>query len=427
MLSTVEIIFASVFVTTAFISLASLLIILYIINEMKIWNGYTSMIYVLSISQLIAQLPLFFIFLHKSLIAEVIILFLITLGKYSVSIWTNIMTCMVASLVFYLKPYNIVDNFKTILTITTIVSLMFAILVSVTAIIGRDGTLLKNIVYLVTCIRLASLGFNVVVYLAMFFHVYYNESYRNIGLIGEESLRLLVKNIGYYPITLSIIRVGTSWHELSYGFVGNLNPINPLETASLFIYAISVNSVGINLFIIFLITQPNAYEYFLDLFYLKNNCLKHNFCNKNNCLNKIMNPKAKIFPMLNNNHIDFPRPVLLFSRDANLDFVDDFEKQIQIQKNSFLFNSNSNDPTNYNNQFKKGDILKPQSILQLETQSIVQLQPQSILQLQSVSSQPLSSQPRSSIWSNLSTIIKMKKSQEYRGTHGNEFINKLNE
>ena len=321
------------------------------------------MIFILAISQLFYQIPLFFIYFYESVIAEVVGIFISTIGYVSASLWTNIMTCIVAYLVYYLKSYNIIKYIYYILAVTSIISIIFAIVITIAAASGQDGTFFQNMSYLLLAFRLSSLGFNVTMYCFMIFHVYFNRSYRNIGESGEESLRTIVNRIGYYPIIQSIARIGSTWHELSYGAIGNLNPTNPIEIASLFLLSICISIAGIGYFIIFLKTQPNAYEYLL-----KNNCLK-------NIINYVF-LKAKVSPMQNNAYRDVPHN----SHEANDGFVNGFENQ--IQKNSLFFRSSLNNPTNYENQFKN----ESQFILQF------QLQSQSILQLQSMSLQSQKSQ-----------------------------------
>lgn len=79
--------------------------------------------------------------------------------------------------------------------------------------------------------------------------------------IESQAIWALARRLLYYPIVQVIARFGFSWFEMMYGFDFSVTAVSNLEFAVLCVIAITTPFGGVGYFIIFLVMQPNSWDF----------------------------------------------------------------------------------------------------------------------------------------------------------------------
>jgi hypothetical protein len=264
----------------AYVSLFCTLLTIWIIVDMKKWNGYMRLVFNLSVCQCFTDFS--FILCTYSLYSDSSILnptknFFFTFGCISVSLWTNVMSLILFSVVIYRKNLNIHRYFSRIRAMILFLALALGIIFAIYTHKYYDeieGTLLWS--------QFVSVCFNLVVWIVATFalrhmeHDDTSEKQHDPGnLHNNRGSRVstyhknlnkpiieLSRRIKYYPIVQIISLLGITWYFFGYilGLLGPRSDAN-LQVSVWYVYSILSPAAGIGYFMVFLTVQPYAYKH----------------------------------------------------------------------------------------------------------------------------------------------------------------------
>ncbi len=265
-----------ILVSTAFISFVSTLTTLFLIHDMKRWNGYLLLIYNMTICQMFYDLSFFLVPFYDSSNQVVnVITFLTAAAGLAVAFWTNIISVVLYVIVQYLQSFQIDKYFMTFFCSIVFTSLLFAFFDTFYLHDKEAHRVLFN-VYFWT--RVASILFNITIQGLISYKLHLmgfsstpkqqhhpsSSSYSvasAASAAAKDPIRVLSSRLKYYPIVQIITRSGAMWYQLQYGDrwnnVGDTGAF--MQILSLCFYSVCLPSAGLGYFIVFLIVQPSAY------------------------------------------------------------------------------------------------------------------------------------------------------------------------
>ncbi len=184
-----------------------------------------------------------------------ILIFFTTFAGTATSLWTNIISFILYSIVQNLHSFDVYGYFKIFFFSIMIPSIALAILDVVYYDNAPIYNVLKNFYY---WLRIASIVFNIIVHGMISFKL------SRMGFSEEtkrqDPVRVLASRLKYYPIVQVVTRVGAAWYEAAYGFDTQTfdDKMGVKQQVSLYFYAICVPSAGLGYFLVFLWVQPRA-------------------------------------------------------------------------------------------------------------------------------------------------------------------------
>lgn len=267
-----------ILITTAFVSFVSTLTTLFLIHDMKRWNGYLLLIYNMTICQMFYDLSFFLVpFYDTSNQVVNVITFLTAAAGLAVAFWTNIISVVLYVIVQYLQSFQIDKYFFTFFCSIVFTSLLFACFDTLYLHDEAVHRVLFN-VYFWT--RVASILFNITIQGLISYKLHLmgfsstpkqqqqqQSSSSSVAYAAsaaaKDPIRVLSSRLKYYPIVQIITRSGAMWYQLQYG--DNWNNVGDtgsfLQILSLCFYSVCLPSAGFGYFIVFLIVQPTAYRH----------------------------------------------------------------------------------------------------------------------------------------------------------------------
>jgi hypothetical protein len=278
--SHIELIAGCILIVFATASLISTVLTIWLIIDMKKWNGYLKIICTLTVCQLLFDIQFIFVPFYKNEVCNRITAFLNILGGLSVSLWTNVISFLLYRIVQNLQSVNIEDYYLYFLVGIGIISLVYAIIENIYRYDHNVNT--ADIIY--DIFRALSVAFNFVVHglisvklRRMGFHMTNSTGTTPVSSpraspIGnpvmepsKDPVRVLSSRIKYYPIVQVVTLSGAFWYVFQYSFNTqsyNKSPMPLAQQVSLVFYAITLPSAGLGYFAIFLLFQPQAYNHF---------------------------------------------------------------------------------------------------------------------------------------------------------------------
>ncbi len=239
----------------AFISLVSTVVTLVLIFDMKRWNAYMLLIFNLTFCQFFYDLAFFFLITYTQRASQLALAFLTTFGGVSVTLWTNVISFILCSIVLNLQSFNVYGYFKIFFIAIMVPSLALAVLNIIFYDPSFEHSILTNFYY---WLRIGSIVFNIAV------HALISVKLSRMGFDKnsrkQDPVRVLASRLKYYPIVQIVTRVGAAWYEAAYGYNTESfdNNMNATQKTSFLLYAVCVPSAGLGYFLIFLLVQPKA-------------------------------------------------------------------------------------------------------------------------------------------------------------------------
>lgn len=186
-------------------------------------------------------------------------------GGLSVSLWTNVLACVVVKVVVTFEGYNIRKNFYKLCAIVLIPSIAVAVLNIALYQKGSTGGEQDRMGMIYTYSRTFSILINFVAY-----GIIAVRARKITDLSGEVSAQQLMINelsrrMIYYPLMQTVSRIGASIYEPMYGYGPYLGHTSNTEFGIACLYAITAPAAGIGYMVIFLLMQPYAYEQFVSI------------------------------------------------------------------------------------------------------------------------------------------------------------------
>jgi hypothetical protein len=241
----------------AFISICCSFSTLFLIRSIGRWNGFISLVWSMTISQIIYDITFVLIFPSEVLFYSNI--FVSTFGGTSVTFWTNVMSGVVLYMVFTRTPVDTFKYYWTFFFCCVVLPLVYA---TVSDIYVQQY--LDQLDFSYNIIRLASIGLNFISYFLVWWKL---RQYSKSGVLSpDHPLLFLASRLKYYPIVQVITRVWPSIYEFKYGNSlahAAYNTTTPSSDAEFLFYTIFLPSAGIGYFLVFLKVQPLAYELFM--------------------------------------------------------------------------------------------------------------------------------------------------------------------
>lgn len=262
----------------AYVSLFCTLLTLFVIYDMNKWNGYMRLVFNLSVCQCFTDFT--FILCSYSLHKNITLFdparnFFFTFGCITVSMWTNLMSCILFNVVIYRRNLNVHKYFDRIRAAIVIPGLVAGVTFAVLTkryYNELEGTLLWS--------QFFSVVFNLVIWVIVTISLrqMVNESsetsggadnaadlretrYSNYHKSVNEPIIELSRRIKYYPIVQIISLLGITWYFFAYILHlfgdGDMN----LQLAVWYIYSVLSPAAGIGYFVVFLTVQPYAYKH----------------------------------------------------------------------------------------------------------------------------------------------------------------------
>ncbi len=235
---------------------------LWLIYDMKRRNGYLLLIWNLTISQFMYDLPFFMLPFYKNRVCEDVMNFMFIFAGMAVALWTNVISLVLYYIVEYLQSFDIYGYYPIFAGCIFIPSCVLASL----AIVYYGKYNHFELIYY--WIRIASILFNLIIHAMISYKLQVMAQPVSSSTVAiapkDDPVRVLASRIKYYPIVQIVSRAGAAWYEFAYGFTSDSyskRDMSPTQTISLYFYGICVPTAGIGYFIVFLIVQPAAYQH----------------------------------------------------------------------------------------------------------------------------------------------------------------------
>lgn len=120
--SEIEVVSAVLLGILATVSLVATLITLYLIYDMNRWNGYMLLIFNLTLFQALYDVSFYFLMAFRNSACFQIFTFLATFSGLSVSLWTNIISCVLFYIVMRMRSFHIKFYIKYFFAAIVIIS-----------------------------------------------------------------------------------------------------------------------------------------------------------------------------------------------------------------------------------------------------------------------------------------------------------------
>lgn len=264
--------FTIIQLTMASISIIAGLATLWILNDMNKWTGFLWLVAALSIAQMLYDIGFFF----RANTNDAVCVFLWYLfqvaGGMATTLVTNVIAFIVASIAMTLRSYDIKKNFAFIMSWVVFISLVPALLLSITSVMEPQeefNTIINVTMYAYAAFRILSISINFGAYLVLTIRL------RRMGLSLSTNqnaplhpVAALSSRMIYYPIVQLVTRLAAAWMEFRYtggGGTGADDDVTLMESTDWkvanVLYSISSPSAGLGFFFIFLYMQPAAWSH----------------------------------------------------------------------------------------------------------------------------------------------------------------------
>lgn len=245
-----------VLLSCAALSVTCSLLTLWIIFQIKRWNGYIHMIVNLAIAQMMYDLSMVLVPFDNTTITVVYVGWRCIFGL-AATFWTNIISCVIAYAVWYRQALDVTKIFKIFYGLVYIPSLLVGSMVAIS--IVNNGFIVWAGTYY--SLRVVSIVINIIIYFILSVNlVCRNRDLRKSSVHKcADPLEALVTRFKYYPFVQVISRVAVAFHEFTYGYSYSYDhPISTARNISLFLYVITLPSLGLLYFFVFLSASPGA-------------------------------------------------------------------------------------------------------------------------------------------------------------------------
>lgn len=150
----------------ALLSTICSIITLYLLKQMKKWNGYLQLVLNLTISQGIYDLSYFLLPFFYNSYCRVIFEFISTYGGISSTLWCNVIVFITCQIVISLRSVNILEQHRYYLFVISFISGILGIF---------DAIYLDNVTILATyfLIKTISMFLNIIFYFIIMYKVIY--------------------------------------------------------------------------------------------------------------------------------------------------------------------------------------------------------------------------------------------------------------
>jgi hypothetical protein len=264
-----QLVFYVVVIFFSTLSSLSSLANIYLIHDMKIWNGHILLIYSMAWSQFIYDIsfaPGVITIPSDGVVITANVFQLI--GGLSVAIFSNIMSIVVLYVIKFRISIDIMKYYKYYILGISFVVVGEVILYLISELDPSFGYLadiaLLGIYYY---FRLASIGLN---FLACgLSYLYVRRMERMIvgkKTIQEEAICLLSKRMQFYPLVQAISRAGLAWYEFVYGWDFDPATVSVEQFICQMISAMTTPAASVGYLAIMLVMQPKAYATFRGWF-----------------------------------------------------------------------------------------------------------------------------------------------------------------
>jgi hypothetical protein len=245
-----------VLLSCAALSVTCSLLTLWTIFRIKRWNGYIHMIVNLALAQMMYDLSMVLVPFDDSTVTVVYVGWRCIFGL-AATFWTNIISCVIAYAVWYRRAFEVAKSFKQFYGLVYIPSIIVGSMVAVS--IVKNGFLVWAGTYY--SLRVISIVINIIIYFILSAKLVYRNRDLRKSTIHKcaDPLEALVTRFKYYPFVQVISRVAVAFHELTYGYSYSYDhPISTARTLSLYLYVVTLPSLGLLYFIVFLSASPGA-------------------------------------------------------------------------------------------------------------------------------------------------------------------------
>lgn len=245
----------------AIISSTCSLLNLFLIWDMRVWNGHIALITSMTFFQLIYDAS----FYNNNVSDPESVTYKLTSilqiwGGISQSLISNEIAFSVLYILMFKRPFNIFKNFGLLMGFANIPSILVCIFYCVYVATG-DETLNSDTLLSYSYIRIGSIFLVFLIYAYTALLVNQMKSKDPTIIIQEQAIKILVGRLKYYPLVQAISRIGYSWYEIEYGFNFNPNSVSRIQFASQCVVAIATPLGSVGYFVIFLLMQPHAYKF----------------------------------------------------------------------------------------------------------------------------------------------------------------------
>jgi hypothetical protein len=288
-------------VIVAAVSAICTMFTLLLIRDINRWNTYMMLIFHLTACQMLGDIAFFFVpvDVEKTIYFQIQVFFY-TLGAVSVSLWTNVISCSLFSVVIFQENLSINENFWLLRVLVMIPGLVLGVMFAV--LVNKDY---NAVVSAVIWVLMLSILFNLAVHCSVSYALHqmaledeeeqsecmsiettsvYDGAEKTSAPITAatspvsaadmrtsypakinvyEPILELAKRLQYYPIVQILAIAGQLWYFLQFKF----EYWGPQDNASLklvawYMYSVLTPCTGVGYFIVFLTVQPYAYNHF---------------------------------------------------------------------------------------------------------------------------------------------------------------------
>jgi hypothetical protein len=258
--SSTTISFAVVLITGSMLGALASALTIYLIHKMKISNGHTKLVLLMSWYQLFYDLSFpisFLVYVNPILIAVYISQ---DFDGFGGSIVSNFIAFTAFHVVVYRQTYDVSANFVPIVIATLVPGVICSVfyIISLSSPSYEEFHSIHNSIYYYG--RLASIGINFILCISTAIFVFRMDAESSDRSGQMVAIRLLAKRMIYYPVVQAIGRSGCAWYEFEYGFKFHETNPGPEKSAAMFYLAVVTPLVSIGYLVIYLKMQPNAYR-----------------------------------------------------------------------------------------------------------------------------------------------------------------------
>lgn len=256
-ISQVGYISGAILLTMTILSLCCSFFLIHVIIKMGKWNGFTRIIWSMTICQIVYDASFFFA-MYSSTREEgyysttLVDIFLSSFGGISVTFFTNVLMVLVFYMVYKRKAVRIMENFRAYFATVVLTSIALAIYSTVA--FAKGNEIISGDIY--NYVRLLSILLNIFVY-AIVTKILWTPTY--------QPLLVLSSRLKYYPICQVVTRLWPTIYEFIYGYSNEI-PADFWHSFGFYLYCLFLPSAGVGYFFVFLVMQPQAHEKFLALF-----------------------------------------------------------------------------------------------------------------------------------------------------------------
>jgi hypothetical protein len=275
----------------------------YLIYRVNRWNGYLLLVYTITLYQLVYDLSYFLLPGFENSIIYDIYSALNIIGGTAVTLWINVVSCVLLYTVYRLKSFDVKYYYHYINVTIFLLSASLAI-GTIYWYHTYPGNFHLDWVYF--WVRVGSIIANVIVYLTVAIKLqnpraWLRRMWRNIWLLlcpnllrtttqsraasssycclppgklqrktmkaTNALLLLLITRLKYYPLVQIITRAAATWWDVRYGFSPDAwsGTYNTQKSVSQLFYDITNPFAGIGFFLVMLYVQPSVYKEFYKL------------------------------------------------------------------------------------------------------------------------------------------------------------------